>query len=193
MTIEGIVSLFDVTPEGLWLPRTTDRNQIQVQWGEIAARLFGDGDARYKLSAMYIEFENVASPGDTVTAPSYDQDEGLEYYEALSASPARDFLRVPLLAGPKKGVVSGYEGKVAANQLTFLAQSGGTEGVHGKEFSDSANSVVFGLALVAAPVWGDRTLDLVFGRRYYAADKQVPKKASSQVGVSWIEQFKKVG
>ena len=193
MTIEGIVSLFDVTPAGAWLPRTTDRNQIQVQWGEIAARLFGDGDGRYKLSAMYLEFENVANPGDTVTAPGYDQDEGTEYYEALSASPARDFLRVPLLASPRKGVVAGYEGLVAANSLTFLAQSSGTAGVHGKEFSDAANSVVFGLALVAAPVWGDRTLDLVFGRRYYDPAKQVPKKPSSQVGVSWTENFKKVG
>lgn len=193
MTVEGIVSLFDIDPDEGWQILTTDRNQVQVPWGEIACRLFGDGDARYKLSAMYIEFENVASPGDTVTAPAYDQEEGTEYYEGLSASPARDFLRVPLLAQPRKAVVPGYEGLVACNQLTFLAQSGGTEGVHGKEFSDAANSVVFGLALVAAPVWGDRTLDLVFARRYYDPAKQVPKKASSQVGVSWTEQFKKVG
>lgn len=193
MTVEGIVSLFEITPEKDWRLLTTDRNQIQVGWGEIAARLFGDGDARYKLSAMYIEFENVASPGDPVTAPAYDQEDGIEYYENLSASPARDFLRVPLLTSPKKSVVAGYEGLVAANSLTFLAQSSGTEGVHGKEFSDSANSTVFGLALVAAPVWGDRTLDLVFGRRYYDVSKQVPKKVSSQVGVSWIENFKKVG
>lgn len=193
MTIEGIVTLFDIDASGLWLPRTTDRNQIQWEWGEIACRLFGDGDASYKLSAMYLEFENVASPGDTVTAPSYDQDEGIDYYTGLAGSPNRDFLRVPLLAAPAKGIVAGYESKVAFNQLTFVAQSTGTLGVNGLTFSDGANSVVFGVALVAAPVWGDQTRDRVFGRRYYLPAKQIPKRASCQVGVTWIEQFKQVG
>jgi hypothetical protein len=193
MKVEGIVSLFDVGPDGVWKFLTEDKNQIQWTWGEIACHLFGDGNAKYKLNAMYLEFENTASPGDPVTAPSYDADEGVEYYEGLSASPDRDFLRVPLLAAPQKGVVAGYEGKVSFNQLTFLAQSSGTAGVHGKTFSDGANSTVFGLALVAAPVWGDRTQDLVFGRRYYATAKQVPKRASSQIGVSWIERFVQAG
>lgn len=193
MKVEGIVSLFDVGPDGAWKLLSEDRNQIQWSWGEIACHLFGDGNPKYKLSAMYLEFENTASPGDPVTAPAYDADEGVEYYEALGASPARDFLRVPLLTAPSKSIVSGYENRVAFNSLSFLAQSSGTTGVHGKAFSDGSNSTVFGLALVAAPVWGDRTQDLVFGRRYYATAKQVPKRASSQVGVSWVERFVQAG
>lgn len=193
MKVEGIVSLFDVDRDRVWRLLHEERNQIQWSWGEIACHLFGDGNAKYKLSAMYIEFENVASPGDPVTAPAYAASEGVEYYEALAASGSRDFLRVPLLASPQKGIVSGYESGVAFNQLSFLAQSSGTAGVHGKTFSDGANSTVFGLALVAAPVWGDRTQDLVFGRRYYQTAKQVPKRASSQVGVSWIERFVQAG
>jgi hypothetical protein len=157
-------------------------------WGEIVCRLL-EGDPAYKINAMYLEYENTAAPEDVVTVPSYDRDEGVEYYAALAGDPLRDFLRVPLLSNPARAITSGFEAAVAFNQLTFLAQSEGSVGVHGKDFSDVVNSKVFGVALVAAPVWGDRTRDLIWGRKYYATDKQIPKRASSQVVASWIEKF----
>lgn len=157
-------------------------------WGEIVCRLL-EGDPAFKINAMYLEYENQADPDVPVTAPSFDRDEGIEYYASLAGDPLRDFLRVPLLANPARGVTAGLEAAVAFNQLTFAAQSEGSIGVHGKEFSDAVNSKVFGVALVAAPVWGDRTRDLIFGRSYYASTKQIPKRASSQVVASWVEKF----
>jgi hypothetical protein len=184
--VQGTVSLYDINKHGLWTIRSTESNQIQWSWGEIACHLFGDGNPDYKISAMYVEFENTSG---TPTTPSYTRDEGKEYYDTLYMSATKDFLRVPLLSSPAKGLASGYHG-IAFNQLTFLAQTAGTQGVHGKTFSNGSNSKVYGLALVATPSWSDSTRDVVFARKYYATANQVAKQASSQIGVSWIEKFK---
>lgn len=183
--VNGTVSLYDIQND-VWSKISESSNQIQWSWGEIACRLFGDGNPAYKISAMYIEFENTAL---TPTTPSYSREEGVEYYENLSLSGTKDFLRVPLLAAPSKALASGYS-NINFNRLTFLAQTSGTQGVHGKTFSDTVNSKVYGLALVATPAWSDRTQDLIFARKYYAAGDQVNKQASSQIGVSWTETFK---
>jgi hypothetical protein len=189
--VEGFINTYEVTSDGLWLPKSAFHNQVQWSWGEIACKLFGEGVAEYKISGMYIEFENVASSGDAVTPPSFDRSEGIEYYSALSSSPSRDFLRVQLVSSPVASLISGYEGSTtASNQLTFYAQSSGSIGIHGKTFSTAANSKVFGLALVATPKWEDRTRDLIFAREYYPTVQQVLKQTSSQIGVSWTEQFK---
>lgn len=185
LSVEGMVSLYNIEND-VWLKLSESGNQIQWSWGEIACRLFGDGDRSYKISAMYIEFENTAV---TPSTPSYTRSEGTEYYEGLSLSATKDFLRVPLLSVPAKSLASGYS-NISYNRLTFLAQTSGSQGVHGKTFSDTVSSKVYGLALVAAPVWGDRTQDRVFARKYYETADQVSKQASSQIGVSWAETFK---
>jgi hypothetical protein len=185
-TVEGAVSLYNVLADGTWNKLSEESNQIQWSWGQIACHLFGDGNSAYKISAMYIEFENTAF---TPSVPSYSRDEGVEYYEGLSLSATRDFIRVPLLAAPSKTLASGYS-NIAFNQLNFIAQTSGVQGVHGKTFSDTVSSKVFGLALVAAPAWNDRTKDLIFARKYYSSGSMVTKQASSQIGVSWAERFK---
>ena len=184
--VNGLVSLFDIDQNNRWSKLSESANQIQWGWGEIACHLFGDGNKNYKINAMYIEFENTAMIPST---PSYQRSEGVEYYENLTLSATKDFLRVPLIAAPAKGLASGYS-NLNFNQLTFIAQTAGTQGVHSKTFSDTVNSKVYGLALVAAPVWNDRTQDLIFARKYYATADQVMKLASSQIGVSWVEKFK---
>ena len=143
---------------------------------------------------MYIEFENVASPGtDAVGIPTFTRDEGLTYYNGLSGN--QDFLRVELIGLPSISIESGYESYFTAGQtgnlLTFFAQSSGTAGVLGNATFGAANySKVFGAALVAAPVFSDRTKDVVFSRTYFdPASNQVLKQASSQIGLSWEVPF----
>lgn len=184
--VKGTVSLHHVKEDGEWVKFCEGPNQLQWSWGEIACKLFGDGNQNYKISGMYIEFENTAG---TPSTPSYTREEGIEYYEGLSVSGVKDFLRVPLTAAPAKSLVSGYSG-ISYNQLTFMAQTSGSVGVHGKVFSNVSNSKVYGLALVATPVWSDRTQDLVFARKYYETADIMTKPASGQVGVTWIEAFK---
>lgn len=162
-------------------------------WGWIAARLFGEGDPTFRLNAMYIEFENVASPGDPAAVPDVDPAAGREYYEALGGG--RDYLRVKTRGRPDVTTEAGFEaamsaiGDEAGNVLTFYAETAGTVGLNGLPFSDGDNSVVVGVALVAAPDWADRTQDVVFARGYYDVADQVPKEAGRQVGVSWTQPF----
>lgn len=162
-------------------------NQLQNGHAEVLARLLGDQDQRYLQMAMYIEFENVASPGDAVTNPSYGKSEGVEYYSSLSGSSTRDFLRVQL-SGRTKGLDTGMTG-AAYNKITFTALTEGTAGVHGRPFSSASNSKICGAALVSAPDWNDRSKDLIFGRKYYDPPDQVVKPASGQITVTYTEAF----
>lgn len=174
-------------------PVTFKSNQIQYDWGFVAAKLIGQGNYKYRLSAMYIEFENVASPGNIVTVPSFDRDAGVEYYDDLQSSGTKDFLRVPFVSLPAIGIESGFEAfftpDVDGNKLTFHAQSQGVVGVHGKTFSSGVNSKVYGAALVATPEFADRTQDIVFARSYFETGEQTVKEASSQIGVTWEVSF----
>lgn len=175
-------------------PITFTENQIQYSWGYIAAQTIGSGKLSYKIAGLYIEYENVASPGDSVTVPSFGRDEGLEYYDDLQSSGSRDYLRVPLLQNPLVGIATGYEDYftpgVDGNKITIFAQTQGIEGVHGKTFSDSVNSKVFGAAAVATPVFADPTQDVIFARSYYPVSEQTLKEPSSQLGISWEFSFK---
>lgn len=189
----GGYTIFSVDERtGLWLPSFSRRNQIQYDWARVAVQAIGRGKSNYRINAVYAEFQNVGSPGDPATAPSYDRNEGVEYYTALSG--ARDYLRLPLLSEPALAVASGYGDYFSGedddfNQMTFFAQTSGSAGVNGLAFSESANSVVLGIALVATPVPADRTRDVVFGRAYFATGQQVAKADGHQVGVSWSQVF----
>lgn len=191
----SVFSIFEKDQDH-WKLLQTQNNQTQVFWGMIAAYAIGRGDADYRIRAFYVEYENVASPGDPVTVPGdVPLDEGVDYYLSLSGS--RDFLRVPVvgLAGIDPG--SGYEefftGSDHGNRISLQAVSSGSVGVLGRPFSDTVNSTVCGLAIVATPDWDDITQDLVFARGYYAADKQVPKAAGRQLAFSWNHTFETSG
>ncbi len=187
-----------IVKDGLWTPVAETPNTVMVEWGHIAARQIGYkrdiSQLDYAIRGMYIEFENTASPGDPVTVPSFSRNDGLEYYDALVSSPDRDFIRAPLRGLPSLEIAAGYEDYftegVDGNKLTFFAQSAGAVGVHGKTYSDTVNSTVFGAALLAFPVLDDRTRDVLFARTYFEVSQQTLKQASSQVGVSWDVTFK---
>lgn len=161
-------------------------------WGEIATQTIVRGDARYKLGAMYIEFENVGSPETAVSVPTVNREDGISYYNNLSSSGNRDFLRVPLELEPSLSVVPGTEDLLDPghrNRAVLTAQTVGSVGVHGKTFSNAANSKVFGIAVAATPDFGDRTQDIVYARAYHDVANQTVKPASSQVSVLYRLEF----
>ena len=168
-------------------------NQLQHGWGAISAESVGRGNAAFKIAAMYVEFENVASPGDPVAIPTFGRAAGIEYYTDLMSSGVRDFLRVPLALIPSIEIEPGFEDSfiegVTGNLLTFFTQSAGTQGFHGKTYSDSVNSKVFGAALIATPSFADQSQDVVFARSYFDVGDQTLKEASSQVGIIWEVLF----
>jgi hypothetical protein len=147
---------------------------------DILARLIA-GQDNYKPAAMYFEYENLGSPGDPIPAPSFERDDGIDYYLGLSGSPTKDFLRVPLVLNPQIVASSlNFNG----NQVNFFAISEGTQGFHGKDFSELSNSEVYGAALVATPVSDTQGDDIVYARSYDF--DQVAKDPGHQVGIQWF-------
>lgn len=191
--VRGRIGVGHVDPQtGLFIPKINKPNQIQLTWGVIAARQIGFKRQAhrpdYSISAMYIEFENVADPLDEVTIPDVARTEGIEYYDSLSVSSTRDFVRVPLRSEPGLAIATGNEGDIPddeGNMLSFFAMTSTATGVHGKTFSNGSNSKICGVALVATPIFADRTKDIIFARTYLEVADQQVKDASAQAGVAW--------
>lgn len=199
-SVRGNVTVWRIDEKtGIRTPITSKANQIQVWWGHIAAKQLGfrrqpDRDD-YFISGMYFEYENQTNPLAAVATTTFDRTLGISYYESLSSDPKRDFLRVPLRLEPTLSVMPGSTGETVlnatglSNQLTFFAQTAGTQGVHGKNFSHITNSKVFSAALVAMPRFADRTKDAIFARINLDAGDQTSKEASSQIGITWDIAF----
>jgi hypothetical protein len=176
---------------GVWrYPGPWQKNNALYEWATIVAKLLAREGTQYGISAMYIEFENLADVDDPITAPNVtrDADQGVEYYDGLADSGSRDYLRVPVISAV---ISSSDEVKYPkGNVVTFFAQTSGNQGVHGKTFSDSVNSKIYGGALVAQVDEDDATQDLVLSRFYFATASQKPKLANSQVGIEWPFKIK---
>lgn len=202
--VNGHVTVWRVPDNGDKQLVGDQSNQIQYSWGFIASRQLGyrfqPNRDSYHISAMYIEFENqsaqAAVAGNAVSvSSSFPRTDSSAYYNSLSGS--RDFLRIPLIIEPTSSVATGTESYLEElpleqqfNKLTFFAQSAGTTGVHGRAFSHEHNSKVYAVALVAAPVFSDRTKDVIFARTVLSSGNQVAKAASSQIGITWDISFK---
>lgn len=166
-----------VTP---WVP-----NLALKQWATIVGTLLLEGRINYRIGAMYIEFANVASPGDTVAAPTFDRTpaSAISYYNGLSTSSNKDYLRVPITAGILD--TTDVANCPTGDTPSWFAMTQGVEGVHGKPFSNVNNSTVYGAALVATVDEADPTQDLVFSRFYLPTNQQLLKLATSQIGLQW--------
>ncbi len=183
------VTLCEPLPGGpvpLWQAATPFKhNLILREWGSIVGRLLLR-QPEYAISGMYIEFANSASP---VAPPAFDREppSGITYYNDLSTDPDKDYLRVQLISGVITS--SDAEAYPNGNVPTFFAMTTGLVGVHGKTFSDAADSRVIGAALVAMPDETDATRDLALSRFYFDADQQLPKLPTGQVGIEWEIQL----
>jgi hypothetical protein len=165
------------------------RNLALVTAAHIAARCIGQGDMRYRVSKVYVEFANGAD--DPVPVPDFDAQDGIDYYNGLASSPDRDYVRAALNPMPVIDLDPEAVGRLDpehGNRVIFEARLGSVVGVHGKPFSDSAGSRVYGIALVAAPVEADPTRDLVFARGYYPPERQI-LKTSRDLGVTYRYAF----
>lgn len=193
--VRGHITLWRVDEKtGLKLPVASQHNQIQYSWGYAAARQLGyrrqSGRPEYHISAIYIEYENQTDSLLAVSeAAAFPRTFGITQYNNLTGS--RDYLRIPITIEPTLGVSTNYSANLPidqqGNQLTFFVQTSGTSGVNGLAFNST--SKVFAAALVAAPDLNDRTQDVVFARTVFAANNQVTKEPSSQIGITWDIAF----
>lgn len=179
----GMPQVYEIV-NGVWLPRGETRNLVMYDWATAVAQLLA-GNVEYRISMMYFEFRNMDDPDDPISAPSYGRDDGVSYYAGLADSDDTDYLRVPITTAIVDAADEDLQNYPGGNRVTAQAYTSGVTGVHGKTFSDSVNSKVFGGALVAAPDPDDSSRDLVLCRFYLNTSKQVVKLASSQVGLRW--------
>lgn len=199
-SVRGHVSLWRIDEAtGLKVPVVSQHNQIQYTWGVLAAKALGfrpqPDRPKYHISAIYFEFENVLTPETAVTeALTFSKELSIDYYNSFNNT--RDILRVPLILEPTTSTSNGYASLLPLeqqdNQLTFFAQTSGNSGVHGVGFGHNVggrNSKIFAAALVAAPDFNDPTKDVIFARTVFAEEHQVPKEASSQIGITWNVAF----
>lgn len=161
-------------------------NLILNSASTIAAKLC-QGDSLYRLAVMYIEFANVASPGDTVAGPSFDATDGREYYDSLLLDETKDYLRVPIsvfgLSASNETLFPG------GNILTMMARTAGLVGMNGKPFSADYNSTIIGGAIAATPEPLNHDADVLFSRWYNEEEAQLLKLSTSQIAAEWAVTF----
>ncbi len=190
----GVSGLWLLEPNGELTPVIRQPNQIQYDWGFIVAQLVGFGKLEFRPSTIFLEYENLANPATSVTPPSVDRDEGIGYYDDLSLSSTKDYIRVPLKSTPALGVATGYETYFTApgtgNKLSYMGITTGSVGVHGRPFANANNSKIYGAALVATPDENDHSKDLILARTYYSTGDQIVKDAVRQFVPTWELSFK---
>lgn len=159
-------------------------NLLLYEWGALAHNLFtGEPDGKhYHIAGGYIEFDNSGAP---IAPPTPLRNESSSYYSGLTAP--QDYLRVPLTATQRGSSGANFP---KGNVATFFLQTTGTVGFkNGLTFSDSVNSRVYGVGLIAMPAAGDASQDLIFNRLYYVQANQLAKLAGSQIGITVQVQF----
>jgi hypothetical protein len=153
---------------------------VVYEWGAVVSRLLAQGDIRYKISAMYLEFNNGTPP---LTVPSLDRTRTANYYHTLVDN---DYVSVPI----RSALVEASDETLYpnGNRIVWTAKAGGDvlEGVaHSLEFGSDAGSVVIGAALVSQLDEDDPSQDLVLCSFYFDEDEQQPKLSTSEIGVDW--------
>lgn len=167
------------------------KNSLQADYAFVLGMLLG-GHKEYALTTAYLEFQNVASPGDPADIITFDFTEGVEYYIGLSASADRDYLKVPLVLGRPTVDAANAAIFPKGNDIRGFAVSNGIVGVHGKPFSENDNSVLCAAAVVATPDINDPTQDLIFARWSAAEEDQWPAVDGKQTTVNWKLPFSAV-
>lgn len=161
-------------------------NTVLYDWASIMTGLML-GRNEYKVAGMYLEFQNVASPGAPADVPSYNRDGAAQYYAGLVSSPTKDYLRVPLTAVTSSN--SNVDRYSLGDTLEFYGVSSGSSGVHGKAFSAASNSTVFGVALAAFVDPGDPSRDILLSRFYPSESEQILKVDGRQISALYRFRF----
>lgn len=169
-------------------PRRHGPFSNDLTWGfphAIVRALFG-GEPGLVLNTIYVEYENVAAPGDPAAPPAEDAGDSLAYYQSLADVAGRDYLRLAVSAretdaDPADTTIT--DGLV--NRGTLVATVAGAQGLNGRPFGSGSNSVICGLAAVISPSRADPSRDLVVARLVYQEADQLPVPADIQLAVRY--------
>ena len=196
LTPYGEYTLWEIKDD-IWTPRVTKKNKLMVSWGYVACRCLGFADPAFRISKMYVEYENISS-GTIIDVSFTKFDASLNYYSGLGTN--KDYLRLDLDGDPTIEVASGYETYFGGdngytedpydgNKLHFVARTTGTAGVNGTAFGAASDSRIYGVALVAATQGSSSSGDILVSRGYIDETDHISVSAGVQVGVTWDITF----
>lgn len=179
--VRGQVRACQVLDNDTWaFEHKRKHNLVLLDWGKIVVNLLGKAAPEYRISGMYLEYQNVATPSSEATGGALLRTRTVDYYSGLAVMNAggdRDFLRVPITSFSAEDTDDA--------KLTFNARSRGVEGVLGTPFGAAYNSKIFGGALVAMPDAEDYTRDLIFSSFYLEITEQQLKLTTGEIGIEW--------
>lgn len=131
----------------------------------------GSSASGARLDIAYLEFVN----GPAVTPPDIDPTESTGYYDRLGSTSDRDYLRCSIMSHTLKS-------RNDKTVLSLMIVSDGDNGVHGKPFSATAGSRIYGLALAASQ--SNKRGDILFSRHYYRTEEQPEKSEIGNIMLS---------
>jgi len=158
-------------------------NLRAIEGNEILAQIMA-GHTEYRIGGIYFEYENNAG---VPAIPGFDKTTNVDYFHNLS-NPS-DFVRAPLITTPSlsTGDSLATGDAVNNNRASFFALAIATLGDNGLAFTAAADSKLVTVGLVAMPVAGDRTQDLLYAR--FALSTPFAKVAGQNPGVTWTTEF----
>jgi hypothetical protein len=152
------------------------KNLVVYTGGDILAALLG-GQAEYRISNFYFEYENTAG---VPAPPAAARTDTVALFLGLTAP--QDFISAPILLPPQ---YSTSDVNHVANQVTFLSVANAVAGYHGVPFGAANNSKVYGLGLVASPT-GVTTGDVLYA--HFILPTALPAAGSGQISATWMTE-----
>lgn len=181
---KGIVEIANYDAQGRQVgDKVVGINLRVVEGNEILARILA-GQSEYKIGGVYFEYENNAG---TPTIPGVSKTDGVDYFHNLTSP--KDFVRAPLASKPtlSTGDSLATGDAVENNRAIFFSLAVADQGDNGLAFTAAADSKILTVGLVAIPVSGDRTQDLLYAR--FALSTPFAKVAGQNPGVTWTTEF----
>jgi len=180
----GIVEIANYDKDGKQVGESLRGFNLRtIEGNEILARLAA-GQEEYKIAGVYFEYENNAG---VPAIPGFDKTTDVDYFHSLSNP--NDFVRAPLVSAPvlSTGDSLATGDAVNNNRASFFALAIADEGDNGLDFTAAADSKITTVGLVATPVSGDRTQDLLYAR--FGLSTPFAKVAGQNPGVTWTAEF----
>lgn len=158
------------------------KNGVLYSWGQIVAPLLATGGANYRLSKMYVEYENKTNPEDDIVVPSFSRSLTVDYFASLAADAKKDYFMADVVMNSVTQVGTSVD-------LNLLSRLVAVVGVNGKPFSSDNNSTIYGCHLAAAPQGGDPTQNILFSSVYLSSENQRAKLPNSSLNLLWLIQL----
>lgn len=178
--VSGRIKLYDDQQNPADVPFV--ENGVLYSWGQIAAVLLATGNADYRLSKMYVEYENKTNPEDAIVVPSFSRSLEIDYFASLAVDAKKDYFIADVVMNSVSSVGT-------STDLHLLARLNALTGVHGKPFSSDSNSSIYGCHLAASPQVGDPTQNILFSSVYLSSEDQRTKLPNSSLNLLWRIQL----